>query len=81
MHGPMSASPTRMDPGETTGCQALQRPVPFPKTQVTIANPVQDQLKARVDFNRTAQEIHDWIRGNDRVPGAWAIVNGQVTGC
>lgn len=39
---------------------------------------LQDPVKARVDFEKTGQEIHDFIRGNDRVPGAWAVINGQV---
>ena len=32
----------------------------------------------QIDWNQTAQAIHNWIRGNDKVPGAWAEVDGQV---
>eukprot|EP00271_Cylindrocystis_brebissonii_P020811 TRINITY_DN7090_c0_g2_i1.p1 TRINITY_DN7090_c0_g2~~TRINITY_DN7090_c0_g2_i1.p1 ORF type:complete len:331 (+),score=63.05 TRINITY_DN7090_c0_g2_i1:590-1582(+) len=39
-----------------------------------------DPKLARMKFDRPAQLIHNFIRGNDRSPGAWAIVNGkQVT--
>lgn len=25
-----------------------------------------------------ANVIHNWIRGHDKVPGAWAVIDGQV---
>lgn len=34
----------------------------------------------QIDWNQTAEALHNWIRGNDKVPGAWAEVDGQVTG-
>lgn len=31
-------------------------------------------------MDKTAEEIHNWIRGNDKVPGAWTTIGGeQVT--
>lgn len=33
----------------------------------------------QIDWNQTAEALHNWIRGNDKVPGAWAEVQGQVT--
>lgn len=27
--------------------------------------------------NYTAQQLHNFIRGNDKVPGAWASLNGE----
>ena len=32
---------------------------------------------AKINFNQPAQTIHNFIRGNDKVPGAWAVVNDQ----
>lgn len=30
-------------------------------------------------WDKTAQELHNWIRGCDHNPGAWCLINGQVT--
>ncbi|TNN40465.1 Mitochondrial 10-formyltetrahydrofolate dehydrogenase [Liparis tanakae] len=30
-----------------------------------------------VDLAQPAKAIHDWIRGHDKVPGAWTVVDGQ----
>ncbi|CAG2215509.1 ALDH1L [Mytilus edulis] len=30
-----------------------------------------------IKFDQTAQDVHNFIRGCDKVPGAWATVNGQ----
>ena len=32
---------------------------------------------AKVDFGKDALTIHNFIRGNDKIPGAWAVVDGQ----
>uniref|UniRef100_H3B2E7 10-formyltetrahydrofolate dehydrogenase n=1 Tax=Latimeria chalumnae TaxID=7897 RepID=H3B2E7_LATCH len=29
----------------------------------------------QINWDQTAETIHNWIRGNDKVPGAWAEVN------
>uniref|UniRef100_A0A674D4L4 10-formyltetrahydrofolate dehydrogenase n=1 Tax=Salmo trutta TaxID=8032 RepID=A0A674D4L4_SALTR len=34
-------------------------------------------VKGTIDWNQSAQALHNWIRGNDKVPGAWAEVDGQ----
>uniref|UniRef100_A0A3B4U1S7 10-formyltetrahydrofolate dehydrogenase n=1 Tax=Seriola dumerili TaxID=41447 RepID=A0A3B4U1S7_SERDU len=34
-------------------------------------------VKGTIDWNQTAEGLHNWIRGNDKVPGAWAEVDGQ----
>uniref|UniRef100_A0A673AVY1 10-formyltetrahydrofolate dehydrogenase n=1 Tax=Sphaeramia orbicularis TaxID=375764 RepID=A0A673AVY1_9TELE len=34
-------------------------------------------VKGTIDWNQPAEAIHNWIRGNDKVPGAWAKVDGQ----
>lgn len=32
---------------------------------------------AKIDWSKSQREVHNFIRGNDRVPGAWTIINGQ----
>ena len=32
---------------------------------------------AEVDFGMDALALHNFIRGNDKIPGAWAEVDGQ----
>lgn len=35
-------------------------------------------LCSQIDWNQSAEALHNWIRGNDKVPGSWAEVDGQV---
>uniref|UniRef100_A0A8C7P9L7 10-formyltetrahydrofolate dehydrogenase n=1 Tax=Oncorhynchus mykiss TaxID=8022 RepID=A0A8C7P9L7_ONCMY len=39
---------------------------------------IQKKDNAKIDWNQSAQVLHNWIRGNDKVPGAWAEVDGQL---
>uniref|UniRef100_A0A4W4E798 10-formyltetrahydrofolate dehydrogenase n=1 Tax=Electrophorus electricus TaxID=8005 RepID=A0A4W4E798_ELEEL len=39
---------------------------------------IQKKDNAKIDWNQSAEAIHNWIRGNDKVPGAWAEVDGKV---
>ncbi|VDO85461.1 unnamed protein product [Heligmosomoides polygyrus] len=32
---------------------------------------------AEIDWKKTQQQLHNFIRGNDKVPGAWAMINGE----
>lgn len=32
---------------------------------------------AEINFNNTAWGIHNFIRGHDKVPGAWGVINGE----
>ncbi|CAL2040382.1 unnamed protein product [Caenorhabditis brenneri] len=32
---------------------------------------------AQIDWSKTQRQLHNFIRGNDKVPGAWAILNGE----
>ncbi|TKR73460.1 hypothetical protein L596_020768 [Steinernema carpocapsae] len=32
---------------------------------------------AQIEWNKTQQELHNFIRANDKVPGAWGIINGE----
>ncbi|KAJ0023319.1 hypothetical protein NQD34_003218 [Periophthalmus magnuspinnatus] len=38
---------------------------------------IQKKANAKIDWNQTAEALHNWIRGNDKVPGAWAEVDGK----
>uniref|UniRef100_A0A1I8A8N5 formyltetrahydrofolate dehydrogenase n=1 Tax=Steinernema glaseri TaxID=37863 RepID=A0A1I8A8N5_9BILA len=32
---------------------------------------------AQIDWSKTQQQLHNFIRGNDKVPGAWSLFNGE----
>ncbi|GMT06017.1 hypothetical protein PENTCL1PPCAC_28191, partial [Pristionchus entomophagus] len=32
---------------------------------------------AVVDWKKKQKQLHDWIRGNDKAPGAWSLMNGE----
>ncbi|KAF8372811.1 alh-3 [Pristionchus pacificus] len=32
---------------------------------------------AEIDWKKNQKELHNWIRGNDKVPGAWSLINGE----
>lgn len=32
----------------------------------------------QINWDQPAEAIHNWIRGNDKVPGAWTEACGQV---
>uniref|UniRef100_A0A671P5G5 10-formyltetrahydrofolate dehydrogenase n=1 Tax=Sinocyclocheilus anshuiensis TaxID=1608454 RepID=A0A671P5G5_9TELE len=38
---------------------------------------IQKKENSKIDWNQPAEAIHNWIRGNDRVPGAWAKIDGK----
>ncbi|MBN3296525.1 AL1L1 dehydrogenase, partial [Amia calva] len=38
---------------------------------------IQKKDNAKISWDQPAEAIHNWIRGNDKVPGAWAEVDGQ----
>ncbi|KAK6480593.1 cytosolic 10-formyltetrahydrofolate dehydrogenase-like [Huso huso] len=38
---------------------------------------IQKKDNAKINWAQPAEAIHNWIRGNDKVPGAWAEVDGQ----
>ncbi|KAK1168837.1 mitochondrial 10-formyltetrahydrofolate dehydrogenase [Acipenser oxyrinchus oxyrinchus] len=39
---------------------------------------IQKKDNCKVSFNQPAEAIHNWIRGHDKVPGAWTVIDGQV---
>ncbi|KAK9525288.1 hypothetical protein VZT92_016012 [Zoarces viviparus] len=38
---------------------------------------IQKKSNSKVNLAQPAGAIHDWIRGHDKVPGAWTVVDGQ----
>lgn len=32
---------------------------------------------AEIDWTKSQREVHNFIRGNDSVPGAWTVINGE----
>uniref|UniRef100_A0A3P8UCI8 10-formyltetrahydrofolate dehydrogenase n=1 Tax=Amphiprion percula TaxID=161767 RepID=A0A3P8UCI8_AMPPE len=38
---------------------------------------IQKKSNAKVNLAQPAEAIHNWIRGHDKVPGAWTVINGQ----
>ncbi|KAG3295179.1 aldehyde dehydrogenase 1 family member L1 [Ictidomys tridecemlineatus] len=38
---------------------------------------IQKKETARINWDQPAEAIHNWIRGNDKVPGAWTEAGGQ----
>uniref|UniRef100_A0A8C6S887 10-formyltetrahydrofolate dehydrogenase n=1 Tax=Neogobius melanostomus TaxID=47308 RepID=A0A8C6S887_9GOBI len=52
--------------------------IPQPEEGATYEG-IQNKSNAKVDMSLSAESIHNWIRGHDKVPGAWALLDGQVT--
>ncbi|XP_073476384.1 mitochondrial 10-formyltetrahydrofolate dehydrogenase [Aquarana catesbeiana] len=39
---------------------------------------IQKKENAKISWNNSAEAIHNWIRGHDKVPGAWTVINDQM---
>nr|XP_029521909.1 mitochondrial 10-formyltetrahydrofolate dehydrogenase-like [Oncorhynchus nerka] len=39
---------------------------------------IQKKSNSKVNLAQPAEAIHNWIRGHDKVPGAWAVIDGQT---
>uniref|UniRef100_A0A6Q2XWX5 10-formyltetrahydrofolate dehydrogenase n=1 Tax=Esox lucius TaxID=8010 RepID=A0A6Q2XWX5_ESOLU len=39
---------------------------------------IQKKSNAKVNLAQPAEAIHNWIRGHDKVPGAWSVIDGQL---
>uniref|UniRef100_A0A8C2S9B1 Formyltetrahydrofolate dehydrogenase n=1 Tax=Capra hircus TaxID=9925 RepID=A0A8C2S9B1_CAPHI len=50
--------------------------LPQPEDGATYEG-IQRKETARIDWDQPAEAIHNWIRGNDKVPGAWTEACGQ----
>ncbi|KAG8430760.1 hypothetical protein GDO86_020045 [Hymenochirus boettgeri] len=46
-------------------------------TEGASYDPMQKKENAKINWDQPAEGIHNFIRGNDKVPGAWTEVNGQ----
>uniref|UniRef100_A0A671SA73 10-formyltetrahydrofolate dehydrogenase n=1 Tax=Sinocyclocheilus anshuiensis TaxID=1608454 RepID=A0A671SA73_9TELE len=70
------------DDGLDTGPILLQKecPVEPNDTVDTLYNRFlfPEGIKAMVNMAQPAEVIHNWIRGHDKVPGAWVVIDGKV---
>jgi methionyl-tRNA formyltransferase len=57
-------------------CSGKARPVPQDNARATLA-PILNKEDGRIDWSRSAREIHDRIRGFQPWPGAYASFRGQ----
>ncbi|XP_075456687.1 mitochondrial 10-formyltetrahydrofolate dehydrogenase [Ascaphus truei] len=39
---------------------------------------IQKKENAQICWDNSAEAIHNWIRGHDKVPGAWTAIKGQM---
>uniref|UniRef100_A0A8D2Q305 10-formyltetrahydrofolate dehydrogenase n=2 Tax=Varanus komodoensis TaxID=61221 RepID=A0A8D2Q305_VARKO len=51
--------------------------IPQPEEGATYEG-IQKKENARISWNQPASDLHNWIRGHDKVPGAWAMIDGQM---
>ncbi|XP_057613506.1 mitochondrial 10-formyltetrahydrofolate dehydrogenase isoform X2 [Chionomys nivalis] len=51
--------------------------VPQPEEGATYEG-IQRKENAKISWDQPAEVLHNWIRGHDKVPGAWAEINGQI---
>ncbi|XP_061772687.1 mitochondrial 10-formyltetrahydrofolate dehydrogenase-like [Nerophis ophidion] len=38
---------------------------------------IQKKSNAKIDLAQPAEAIHNWIRGHDKIPGAWTVIDGK----
>ncbi|GAB5568356.1 cytosolic 10-formyltetrahydrofolate dehydrogenase isoform X1 [Prionailurus iriomotensis] len=50
--------------------------LPQPEEGATYEG-IQKKETAKINWEQSAEAIHNWIRGNDKVPGAWTEACGQ----
>ncbi|ETE66007.1 Mitochondrial 10-formyltetrahydrofolate dehydrogenase, partial [Ophiophagus hannah] len=51
--------------------------IPQPEEGATYEG-IQKKDNAKISWDQPALSLHNWIRGHDKVPGAWAEINGQM---
>lgn len=39
---------------------------------------IQKKENAKICWENSAEALHNWIRGHDKVPGAWTVINDQI---
>ncbi|XP_060101565.1 mitochondrial 10-formyltetrahydrofolate dehydrogenase [Heteronotia binoei] len=50
--------------------------IPQPEEGATYEG-IQKKENAEISWDQPAVALHNWIRGHDKVPGAWALIDGQ----
>lgn len=53
-------------------------PVPQPSLMPVVAAPKIHTDTCRINFDRSAQEVHNFVRGLSPYPGAWTILDDKV---
>ncbi|XP_036156147.1 mitochondrial 10-formyltetrahydrofolate dehydrogenase isoform X3 [Myotis myotis] len=51
--------------------------IPQPEEGATYEG-IQKKDNAEISWDQSAEVLHNWIRGHDKVPGAWTEINGQL---
>uniref|UniRef100_A0A8C0QXG0 formyltetrahydrofolate dehydrogenase n=1 Tax=Canis lupus dingo TaxID=286419 RepID=A0A8C0QXG0_CANLU len=51
--------------------------IPQPEEGATYEG-IQKKENAEISWDQSAEVLHNWIRGHDKVPGAWTEINGQM---
>ncbi|XP_072598727.1 mitochondrial 10-formyltetrahydrofolate dehydrogenase isoform X2 [Vulpes vulpes] len=51
--------------------------IPQPKEGATYEG-IRKKENAEISWDQSAEILHNWIRGHDKVPGAWTEINGQM---
>ena len=63
--------------GEAARLVAQGRAPRIPQDEATATyEPPWEGDIAQIDWSRPAREVHNFIRGSDRQPGAWTVLNG-----
>ncbi|XP_061662229.1 mitochondrial 10-formyltetrahydrofolate dehydrogenase-like isoform X2 [Syngnathoides biaculeatus] len=39
---------------------------------------IQKKSNAKINLAQPAEAIHNWIRGHDKIPGAWTVIEGKL---
>ncbi|XP_054430413.1 mitochondrial 10-formyltetrahydrofolate dehydrogenase [Pteronotus mesoamericanus] len=51
--------------------------IPQPNEGATYEG-IQKKENAEISWDQSAEVLHNWIRGHDKVPGAWTEIDGQM---
>uniref|UniRef100_A0A8C8RTQ0 10-formyltetrahydrofolate dehydrogenase n=1 Tax=Pelusios castaneus TaxID=367368 RepID=A0A8C8RTQ0_9SAUR len=51
--------------------------IPQPEEGATYEG-IQKKENAEISWDQPAEALHNWIRGHDKVPGAWTVIDGQM---
>lgn len=51
--------------------------IPQPEEGATYDKIWKKKEVAKINFDQSAEMLHNFIRGNDKLPGAWGVIDGQ----